>query len=98
MGYESLHIMELLSVQCLQGDNMIPTVVLVGVVLKSVPLTVSEILGSKLKKTKKKKKICILCSQKIITESESVKHNFGMFSIIGQDLIRPYYTKYCCTL
>ena len=26
MGYESLHIMELLSVQCLQVDDVIPTV------------------------------------------------------------------------
>ena len=40
MGYESLHIMQLLSVQCLQVDDVIPillpecTVVLVGVVLK----------------------------------------------------------------
>ena len=40
MGYESLHVMELLSVQCLQVDDVIPifrlqcTVVLVGVVLK----------------------------------------------------------------
>ena len=41
MGYESLHIMELLSVQCLQVDDVIPIlspavycVVLVGVVLK----------------------------------------------------------------
>ena len=42
MGYESLHIMELLSVQCLQVDDVIPilclqcTVVLVGVVLKDL--------------------------------------------------------------
>ena len=36
MGYESLHIMELQSVQCLQVDDVIPIfiVVLVGVVLK----------------------------------------------------------------
>ena len=37
MVYESLHIMELLSVQCLQVDDVIPilcTVVLVGVILK----------------------------------------------------------------
>ena len=44
MGYESLHITELLSVQCLQVDDVIPiifacsvyTVVLVGVVLKDL--------------------------------------------------------------
>ena len=38
MGHESLHIMELLSVHCLQVDDVIPrlqcAVVLVGVVLK----------------------------------------------------------------
>ena len=37
MGYESLHIMELLSVQCLQVDDVIPILspaVLCGVVLK----------------------------------------------------------------
>ena len=43
MGYESLHITELLSVQCLQVDDVTPilcrlqcTVVLVGVILKDL--------------------------------------------------------------
>ena len=44
MGYESLHIMELLSVQCLQVDHVIPILspavyilcFLVGVVLKDL--------------------------------------------------------------
>ena len=39
MGYESLHIKELLSVQCLQVDDVIPilsAVVLVGMVLKDL--------------------------------------------------------------
>ena len=43
MGYESLHIMKLLSVQCLQVDDVIPILlpavyygILVGVVLKGL--------------------------------------------------------------
>ena len=39
MGYESLHTTELLSVQCLQVDDVIPILlaeVLVGVVLKDL--------------------------------------------------------------
>ena len=40
MGYELLHTMELLSVQCLQVDDVIPifSPVLVGVVLKDLQL------------------------------------------------------------
>ena len=43
MGYESLHIMELLSVQCLQLNFIIP-------IFRPVPFTVFDILRLKLKK------------------------------------------------